>query len=65
VSYDFIRAMLSECVASARAGSIHTQQQGGALKIFFIRLCMLRKGGGSAIFVDDGDERPSIKQTLQ
>lgn len=57
--------MLSECVASARAGSIHTQQQGGALKIFFIRLCMLRKGGGSAIFVDDGDERPSIKQTLQ
>ena len=41
---------------------VHGQFQGGALRIFFNKLCNFRKGAATLVFVLDGDRRPGIKR---
>ena len=52
---------MCECTAATLAASVHGQFQGGALKIFFSKLCNFRKGAATLVFISDGDGRPGIK----
>jgi hypothetical protein len=53
---------MCECTAATLAAGVHGQFQGGALKIFFSKLCNFRKGAATLVFVSDGDGRPGIKR---
>ncbi|KAG9217978.1 hypothetical protein PLEOSDRAFT_1114240 [Pleurotus ostreatus PC15] len=52
---------IAACEAGARKGSLHSQTENAALKIFFFRLCRLLTIPANFIFVFDGPDRPSHK----
>jgi len=53
---------MCECTAAILAAGIHGQFTGGALRIFFNKLCNFRKGSPMLLFILDGDGRPSVKR---
>lgn len=58
----FISVMMNECVAAEQATPIYRHQTGGALRIFFFKLCkLLRETPAIVIFVFDGPDRPQFK----
>jgi hypothetical protein len=53
---------MCECTGATLAAGVHGQFQGGALRIFFNKLCNFRKGAATLVFVLDGDRRPGVKR---
>lgn len=54
--------MMNECVAADQARPMYQHRTGGALSIFFFKLCkLLREAPAIVIFVFDGPNRPQFK----
>jgi len=53
---------MCECTAATLAAGVHGQFKGGALRIFFNKLCNFRKGAATLVFVLDGEKRPHFKR---
>lgn len=54
---------MNACIAVDHSSPIYQHKPGGALGIFFYKLCKyLRQGPTTVIFVFDGPRRPSFKR---
>ena len=56
---------MCECTGATLAAGMHGQFQGGALRIFFNKLCNFCKEAATLVFVLDGNRCPGVKNEAE